>query len=485
MTLTFQEGWYPVAVFIAYILVIVLFGGRVLIRKKPIGVTLSWILLIITLPVIGVVLYLLFGESYVGFYRARRAKFAFQRFVENVSTDPDHPLIVSQQVEDPANPLWNQTFGAMKLPAVRGNSVGLLPDADSALAQLLADIENASSSIHMEFYICQLGGRVDGIFDALANAVSRGVDVRVMCDSVGSRALLKSAALDAIRHKGIRVEEALHANLFRVLIRRQDLRMHRKIIVIDRWISYTGSMNLVDPVLFNKDLGVGQWIDLMVRVVGPVSVPMKAILDYDWYMETDEEVSHTALPTKTEEDPGVPVQMVPSGPAIAKENLLNLLLTAIYSAKTTLDITTPYFVPDDAILVALKSAAQRGVRVRIFLPINNNSFLAKHAGRSFFDELLVAGVDIYPFKKGLLHTKCVLVDNRVALVGSVNLDMRSIWLNFEITAVISDPQLCLHLAEVIESYKRVSEELELNRWRSRTMARRILENATRLLSPLL
>ena len=252
MTLTLEEGWYPVAVFISYILAIVLFGGRVLIRKKPIGVTLSWILLIVILPVIGVVLYLLFGESYVGFYRARRAKFAFQRFVESVSTNQQHPLVISQQVNDPASPLWDQTFGAMKLPAVRGNSVGLLPDADRALAQLLTDIQNASNSIHMEFYICQLGGRIDGIFDALADAVSRGVDVRVMCDSVGSRQLLKSTALDALRQKGIRVEEALHANLLRVLIRRQDLRMHRKIIVIDRWISYTGSMNLVDPVFSIK-----------------------------------------------------------------------------------------------------------------------------------------------------------------------------------------------------------------------------------------
>jgi cardiolipin synthase len=485
MTLTLQDGWYPIIVFIAYILVIVLIGGRVLIRKKPIGVTLSWILLIIVLPVVGVGLYLLFGESYVGFYRARRAKYAFQRFVETVSTDLQHPLVIPQQFDDPASPLWDQTFGAMKLPAVRGNSVSLLPDADSALAQLLHDIDQAVNSIHMEFYICQLGGRVDGIFAALAKAVSRGVDVRVMCDSVGSGQFLRSDALDSLRAKGIRIEEALHANLFRVLLRRQDLRMHRKIIVVDRWISYTGSMNLVDPVLFNKDAGVGQWIDLMVRVVGPVSVPMKAILDYDWYMETHEEVSHTALPTKLEVDPGVPIQMVPSGPAIAKENLLNLLLTAIYSARTTLDITTPYFVPDDAILTALKSAAQRGVKVRIFLPINNDSFLAKHAGRSFFDELLVSGVHIFPFKKGLLHTKCVLVDNRVALVGSVNLDMRSIWLNFEITAVISDAMLCQSLASVIQGYQLVSDKLDLQRWRSRSLARRILENATRLLSPLL
>lgn len=485
MSLTFQEGWYPIFLFIAYMLVIILIGGRVLIRKKPIGVTLAWILLIIVIPVVGVILYLLLGESSVGYFRAKRARFAYQRYVDSLRSIDDLSLIVPQNVEDPARALWDQTFGAMHLPAISGNQLTLLPDADSVLDQFLEDILAAKQSIYLEFYICEWGGRIDDIMAALEVAHARGVEIRLMCDSVGSRQFLRDPRVAVLRKKGIRIVEALHANLFRVLLRRQDLRMHRKIIVIDAWIAYTGSMNLVDPRLFNISARVGQWIDLMVRIVGPVAVPMQGILDYDWYMETEESVKPLNMPTTSPNKPGVPIQVVPSGPALGNENLLHLLLTAIYSARTSLDITTPYFVPDDAIFLALKSAAQRGVAVRIFLPIKNDSFLAKHAGRSFFEELLSSGVEICPFKKGLLHSKCVLIDRQVALVGSVNLDMRSIWLNFEITAVISDIVFCEKLADVIEGYNLASDTLDLQRWRKRSLTRRILENATRLLSPLL
>ncbi len=485
MSLTFQDGWYPVVLFVAYILVIILIGGRVLIRKKPIGVTLAWVLLIIVIPVFGVFLYLLFGESYVGYFRAKRARFAFKYYVESLHSINELSLLVPQNSDDPARAIWDQSYGALRLPAISGNHVDLLPDTDSILSQILIDVAAAKTSVYLEFYICQWGGRIDGIMDALEAATARGVDVRLMCDSVGSRQFLKDPRINVLRGKGFKIVEALHANPLRVLLRRQDLRMHRKIIVIDAWIAYTGSMNLVDPLLFNVDAGVGQWIDLMVRILGPVAVPMQGILDYDWYMETQETVKPLRMPTTSPFGAGVPIQVVPSGPALANENLLHLLLTAIYSARSSLDITTPYFVPDDAIFLALKSAAQRGVKVRIFLPIKNDSFLAKHAGRSFFGELISSGVQICPFKKGPLHTKCVLIDRRVALVGSVNLDMRSIWLNFEITAVISDATFCEKLAEVIEGYNRASDTLDLERWHSRSLTRRILENATRLLSPLL
>jgi len=479
------ERWYAVIAFVSYILVVLLVGGRILMSGKTVGATLAWILLVIILPLVGALLYVILGESFIGQYRQNKAKSAFLKYIDFIQNMPLQPSVLSVRDDDPAKPLWDQTYGSIKLPPYCGNATEILSSSNVALDRLLEDIKGASKTIFIEFYICHEGGRVDPILDELVVASKRGVNVCLILDSIGSRDFIAGEKAIKMVEQGVVIVEALKATFFRLTLRRRDLRMHRKLIVIDCDIAYTGSMNLADPEFFNQDANVGEWIDLMVRIRGPVIPSMERVFINDWLMEgrLDHVESRTSLPLAIEN--GIPIQVVPSGPAIANENLIHLLLLAIYNAKASIDITTPYFVPDDSIILALKGAALRGVKVSIYLPFKNDSWLAKYAGHSFYEELLISGVRICPFRDGLLHTKCVLIDKQIALVGSVNLDMRSIWLNFEITIVVSSHEFCSIIDGIIEEYNSASDTIDLERWRTRSISRKIIEQLTRLLSPLL
>ena len=350
---------------------------------------------------------------------------------------------------------------------------------------ILADISAAKATVYIEFYIYYNGGRIREIHDELINARERGLEVKMLLDSVGSRTFLRSKEATSLRDAGVEIVEALYANPLRFFLRRLDLRLHRKIILIDGCIGYSGSMNMADPRVFGLNESVGHWIDLMVRVEGPAVAALSGIFSNDWQIETGVSLTNMVYPLACTDPDCMPIQVVPSGPAIAPDNLLHLLLTSIYTARFSIELTTPYFVPDDALVLALKAAALRGVRVSIYLPMRNNSRLVNYASRAFFSELMKAGVRICPFKNGLLHTKCLLVDRQIALVGSVNLDMRSLWLNFEVTLVLSDDGFCQELGRLIDRYNSESDTLDYDRWQRRSRFKQFVENMTRLISPLL
>jgi cardiolipin synthase len=270
-------------------------------------------------------------------------------------------------------------------------------------------------------------------------------------------------------------------------LRRQDLRQHRKLIAIDNKISYTGSMNLADPEFFKTKSGVGPWVDMMVRLEGDISKIVQGTLIFDWEMETGIRLEkYLDWPEFTaEETDNTLMQLLPSGPALDEEILLQVLLTAIHNATAKVVITTPYFVPDEALLQALKSAAKRGLSVTLIVPRKNDSKLAQFAGRSFYDELLTSGVTIQRFSGGLLHSKTVIIDDHLVLIGSVNLDMRSIWLNFEATLIVDNEKFCQAVLAIIDNYTAASQRLQMNEWKARPYHQRLLENVTQLASPLL
>lgn len=291
-----------------------------------------------------------------------------------------------------------------------------------------------------------------------------------------------------MRAAGIEFIESLKVNLMRFFLRRMDLRQHRKIIVIDNYISYTGSMNMVDPRYFKQDAGVGEWVDILVRMEGPVSTTLGIVYAFDWEMETGQRILPPPPDTNImpfEQANGHTTQMIASGPGFPDELIQQSLMTAIFSARKQLIMTTPYFVPSDDLLHAICTAAMRGVDVSIVMPRQNDSFLVRWASRSFYTELLEAGVKIYQFEDGLLHTKSVLVDGELSLVGSVNLDMRSLWLNFEITVVIDDKNFGSDLTLVQYDYIARSTRLEIEEWEQRPFWNRVVERLCYFFSPLL
>ncbi|SUC06757.1 cardiolipin synthetase [Proteus mirabilis] len=340
----------------------------------------------------------------------------------------------------------------------------------------------------MVFYIWQSGGLVEEVTEALIQAAKRGVKCRIMVDSAGSRSFFRTNGPARMRAAGIEFVESLQVNLFRFFLRRMDLRQHRKIVLIDNYISYTGSMNMVDPRYFKQDAGVGQWIDIMVRMEGPVSTTLGIIYAFDWEMETGER--HLPPPPDNnimpfEQANGHTTQVIASGPGFPEELIQQSLITAIYSARKELVMTTPYFVPSDDLAHAISTAAMRGVDVSIIVPRSNDSFLVRWASRAFFTEILEAGVKVFQFEDGLLHTKSVMVDGQLSMVGSVNLDMRSLWLNFEITVVIDDECFASDLSIVQYDYIARSTQLTLDEWEKRPFMNRVLERLCYFFSPLL
>ncbi len=473
-------------VFGFYALLVVGVVLRVIMKRRPIGVSLAWLALILAIPVVGVSAYLILGEIRLGRRRAKLAQAMYRpyiRWLQNlVAGFPHQPVIPSPK----ANPLVALIQSRLGMPLLGGNRVTLLSEPETILDQLIADIQQATISCYLEFYIWQEGGRADAVAEALIQAVRRGVDCRILLDSVGSAEFFDTGWPRRLRDGGVRIVEVLPVKTWRMPLHRQDLRMHRKLVIIDEQIAYTGSMNLVDPELFKQSSGVGLWIDVMVRVMGPVVSVMWSLFVRDWEMETGERLLD-ARPHEPEYwvEKGHHVQLIPSGPFVGGDCIQQILLQAIYQAEHSLVLTTPYFVPDDPLVAALQSAAARGVLVQLIIPERNDSRMVSFACNAFLEELLAAGVEIYRFRKGLLHTKSVLVDDEIALIGTVNLDRRSLWLNFESTLLIDDYSFATMLKGLQQDYIQQGKRLRLTEWRERSWIQRMLENVFYLFSPLL
>jgi cardiolipin synthase len=468
-----------------YGLAVIALSLRILMKRRPVGVTLAWLLFIYVLPLLGIAFYLLFGERYLGRLRAKRATEQFQyysQWLQQILTTQENAIPIPPKLR----PVMELTRGSIGMPVIPGTQWALFGDSIKVFNSLIVDFDNAKETIFLEFYILEAQGEVEAILLALERAVARGVHVHLILDSVGSNGFLKSKRCKTLMNNGVKVLDALHANFLRMTLRRQDLRQHRKLIAIDNKTAYTGSMNLADPVFFKSKSGFGPWVDIMVRLEGEIATVVQGTIIFDWEMETGIRLEkHLKRPSFDKITDGNLMQLLPSGPALDEEILLQVLLTAVHNARSSVVITTPYFVPDEALLQALKSASKRGLSVTVIVPRRNDSKLAQFAGRSFYDELLVAGVCILRFNGGLLHSKTVVIDEHLVLIGSVNLDMRSIWLNFEATLMVDDENFCTDVLAIIDQYANESHRLLLSEWRTRPYVKRFMENVAQLASPLL
>jgi cardiolipin synthase len=476
--------WAAVAVYVADQLLRIVLSVRIIKRRLPVGVALAWLSVVLIFPFAGAAVYLLIGESRLGRRRARRA-------VALRGTYRHWSKLAREQVEAIGLPSGSQGLARLadsllEIPPLPGNEIRLLRDAGEAFPALVADIDAARSSCHLEFYIWDVGGKADEVVEALLRARARGVICRVLVDSIGSKRFLRSDRVRRLRAAGVVVGEALPVTLRRLLFIRADLRLHRKIVVIDDAVAYTGSLNLADPALFKQNAGVGQWVDAFARVRGPAVAALGAIFLYDWELETGE-----AIPIDTERNhladvPGAAVvQVLPSGPGERVGAIEQILLAAIYAAEKELVLTTPYFVPDESLLAALLSAPGRGVDVTLIVPARVDSHLTHYASRAFQGDLLAAGVRIALYQGGLLHTKSLAVDGQFSLFGSLNLDPRSLRLDFEITLAVYDAEFTAALRRLQQAYIDKSQWLDMAACRSRSKLECFTEDAARLVGPLL
>jgi len=406
----------------------------------------------IFIPIGGTALYLLFGEYRQSRRRQKRLQTA-EDFIERVARErvPSAPAIDVGAYAHLAQ-AYQKIFG---LPPQAGNDIELLPDAAHCFPRLIEDVDQARSSVDLEFYIWSDGGIVERLGAALMSAAGRGVKVRLLVDAIGSSAFLRGPNVTKMRDAGVEVGVALPSGFWRSLFARPDLRVHRKIAVIDGSVGYTGSLNIADPLLFKADAGVGQWVDALARVRGPAVLALYSVFLSDWCAETGENFvqSATSLSTRNTMTVGpAAIQCLPSGPAVKDSAIEQALIMALNCARRELTLTTPYFVPSDALRYALVAAARRGVRTTLIVPKRVDSRFTHYASRSFLQDLLVEGVVIGLYRDGLLHTKSVTVDQELSLFGSLNLDPRSLRINFEITIAVYDRAFAHSLCELQAKY---------------------------------
>jgi cardiolipin synthase len=483
-----EHAWIAFAVFIADLIIRLGLSLRIVMRRLAVAVTFAWLILVLLIPFVGAVAYLTLGELRLGRRRAIRAAALHEPFQAWLADLGNRSHVEWSRLGAGCQPLARVAQATFSVPALDGNRVELLNDWQSVFRSLIADIDRAQRTCHLEFYIWNEGGLADEVVQALVRAAGRGVICRVLLDDVGSRRFLRGEQARLLRENGVQVRAALPVNLLRMLFVRFDLRLHRKIVVIDGEIAYTGSLNLVDPRYFKQDCGVGQWVDAMVRVEGPVVESLAVTFVEDWQLETQEPLEKlldTADVRRLCKRGTSAVQTIPSGPAFESRAVLDVLLMTIYGARREIVLTSPYFLPDESLVTALKSAAQRGLHVTLVLPAKVDSFLVRYASQAYKGDLLQSGVRIALFEKGLLHTKSATVDGELSLFGSMNLDPRSLHLNFEITLAIYDADFTAQLRQLQQTYLAQSKWMSLEVWQARPLRIRLAENSLRLLGPLL
>ena len=518
---------------VLHIVLMIAMTLRIVSVQRNIGVSIAWVAVLYTLPVFGFIAYILLGEPMIG--RRYRERVDQASLLMNDMARREH-LVFDQGQE-----LLPPNYRGVSQIGTRWTGFGVFPDHNMQLLtepsaifnSLIDDINAAQRTVLMEFYIVYPKGQVLELIEALAAAARRGVECHLLADRVGSFSFFNSSAHRTLERAGVFVHQSLPVGLFKTLFKRSDLRNHRKIVVIDEYIGYIGSFNLVDPRFFKQNKNVGQWIDVAIRATSQQAISIatamakvvvtdigaennenldalnqrvnnytrklyvmdptindlnsrvKVLSDHIDYHEQPDIGSTSIVIPKKPIVKGVLAQLIPSAPQVTAHVIYNTLVTVIHRANKRIRITTPYFVPDEALSGALTIAAKRGVEVTLIVPEKVDSFLVQHASQAYYQELLKAGVNIALFTGGLLHTKTVVVDDDYCLFGTVNIDMRSFYLNMEVSLAIYTPEMVAQVADCQEVYLQSCRYVSLEAWQQRHGTERLFDNVVRLFSPLL
>lgn len=477
--------WAAIGSVTFHLVVAVALSLRVIMRRRPTEAALSWIILVVAFPVAGAVVYLLVGEPWLSKRRSERRATLSDRLRAPIA-DLERAHRNDVPFEHPAARAVASLGHASGLsPVLGGNSIDVLKDSDAFFNRVVSDIENATRSCDLLFYIWSTGGRADEVADALIRAKKRGVRCRVLLDAVGSKDVLEGRARSILTESGIEVRAALPVGVIRGSFSRIDIRNHRKLVIVDDRIAFTGSQNMADPAIFKRELDVGPWVDLMTRLEGPAAAQLSALFEFDWAMEDRHPVDVSDWFPEPARTGDSLAQVVPSGPGQEPSTLYRMLHAAVHGAEHRLTMTTPYFVPDQTFVLGLVSAAIRGVETTVVVPEKIDGPLVRLASCAYYDELIDAGVRVLAYKGGLLHAKTVAVDDTLGIIGTVNLDRRSFWLNYELSLVVQSPGPVRDLAEVQRRYIDASISMSETRWMRRGAAHRVAESTARLFSPLL
>jgi cardiolipin synthase A/B len=482
-----MEAWTTLivsAVFLAILISIALVTLIAVPRNRRPQSALAWLLLIYLLPLIGLLLFLLLGSRRLP-KRRREQQDEINRYIkettegiERVNRETQWPPWLEPIVE------LNRNLGAM--PLVGGNTATLYTDYTASITAMTEAVRGATRSVHVEFYIMSVDDETEQFFAALGEAAGRGIPIKVLYDHVASlrvkgyrRMRRRLDAIGAEHHPMLPVRP-LHGQW-----QRPDLRNHRKFLIVDGAIAFTGSQNLIERGYKRgrrRDGSRLAWKEVMVRFEGPIVAGIDALFATDWYSETNELLLREAvIAPEVASGQGLDAQVVPSGPAFEGENNLRLFNSLVYAAQEQIQICSPYFVPDESMLYAITTAAQSGLDVQLFVSEIGDQTLVFHAQRSYYEELLRAGVRIWLYRAPtILHAKHFTIDDEVAIIGSSNMDMRSFSLNLEVSVMVRGDSIIRDLRAIEQTYRENSRELTLEQWLRRPAHMRIFDDLARV-----
>ncbi len=449
----------------------------IILQRRSAAATISWLLVLVFLPIVGIIAYRLIGP--LKLQRRKRRRSGARRII-------DEGMRGLAELDEKAAHHHQLAMVPIQLggaPPLRAESVDIYFDGASTYAAILDAVAAAKHHVHVEYYIWEPDTIGTQLRDALVERARAGVAVRVLLDGTGSSHLSR-AFLQPLRDAGAKVGWFNPVRLLSWRKRRIDFRTHRKIVVCDGRVGFTGGMNITD--LHSAKLSREYWRDTHVRFTGVAVWPLQRAFFEDWYYVMNEivPINQATVPPASRDGDHL-VQLVASGPDESTFAIHKTMFSAITHAKERVWLTTPYFIPDDALLTALVTASLRGVDVRVLVPKRGDSKLVDLAARSYFPELVEARVRVFEYEPRFIHAKTMVADRDIAIVGTANFDNRSFRLDFELAAVLfgEAPNAQLATAFVVDCEE--SREISRADLTRLPFGRRLGEASARLLSPLL
>jgi cardiolipin synthase len=459
--------------------------STVLENRNPLK-TISWIIVLVLLPLIGFIIFMFFGQN------LRKEKIIARKGLKNhdnissVALEQVNTLSEVKKLQDhlleEKRQLITLLLNNSNAVVTAGNKVDILLNGSMTFDAIIAAIEGAQSFIHLDYYIFaddKIGRR---IIEILKRKVKEDVEVRMIVDDVGSWEL-KTPFYKEMWSAGISIYSFLTVH-FPKLTSKVNYRNHRKIVVVDGKIGFIGGLNIADRYISgNEEIGV--WRDTHLRIEGDAVNSLQTVFSIDWYFVSNKELNDKKYFPKKEPLDDKVVQIVTSGPDYDYPSIMMGIIQAITSAKKSVCIATPYLIPTESVLLALKTAALAGIEIKIILPQKSDSRTTLLSTRSYIRELLETGVKFYFYRKGFMHSKILIIDDFVSIVGSANMDFRSFEQNFEISAFIYDKKTAKELNKIFENDLSNSKTVILEEWNNRPRIEKAKESFARLISPLM
>ena len=439
--------------------------------------TIPWVIVLIFIPGIGLIFYYFFGRD------NRRLRIItrrmYKRFKKQIRIEyqPQDLSIIPKEFLPLAKILNNSNYAAIS----SGSNLSIFTNGKDKFDTLLKDIANAYHHIHLQYYIIENDKIGNLVKEALIKKVQEGVQVRVLYDDVGSWNV-KKIFFNEMREAGIEVFSILKV-VFPHFTSKVNYRNHRKVVIIDGEIGYMGGMNIADRYVYGNNLGL--WRDTHFRITGAGVYGLQASFILDWYAISNQLIKGVDYYPPLSNFSDLKMQVVTSGPTNQWQTLLQAFNFCISNAKKYVFIQTPYFLPNEALNLALQTAALGGIDVRLMIPKQSDTVSAKMATFSYVDKMLRAGVKVYLYTQGFLHSKLLLIDDMVSCVGSANFDFRSFEHNFEINAFVYQKEFAKRMKAIFLQDIRKCEALSYAVWRKRPLAIRLAESFMRLFAPLL